>query len=248
MFIKALYSTIIDSLFPASPAEQEVLSYAPEEAFKELPPAPSFTGHTVPLPEARSIFAYRDERVKQLVWRVKYKKDPRAIAIGGYALWATMTTSKERGSEGRFGASEGEREPAARPAGRDGVSRGPLSLPVVIIPMPITQKRRNERGFNQCELLVDEIKARDTDNRFIIEKGLLLRIQHASRQTLKDRSERLESAKGIFAVNDEVTQKFKDSRVVVIDDVITTGSTMREAIDALKKAGFENVSGLSLAH
>ena len=120
---------------------------------------------------------------------------------------------------------------------------------VIIVPMPITPRRRRERGFNQCELLVDEIARLDEERRFIIEKYLLKRIHHASRQTLKDRGDRLESAKGIFATGQEVAERFpRDSKIIIIDDVITTGSTMREAIEILRNAGFEDVVGLSLAH
>ena len=80
-----------------------------------------------------------------------------------------------------------------------------------------------------------------------------MRVRHKNRQTMKGRAERLESSAGIFAVNPATAEKIKlaygtGMRLVVIDDVITTGSTMKTALDALSSAGFENVRGLSLAH
>lgn len=123
----------------------------------------------------------------------------------------------------------------------------PKDLEAVIVPIPVTPRRRRERGFNQCELLLDEIQRLDIEKRFIFEKNLLERIQHGSRQTLKSRGERLSGSKGIFSVNKILTVAPNDS-IVVIDDVITTGSTMKEALDVLKSAGFSNVTGLSLAH
>jgi len=117
----------------------------------------------------------------------------------------------------------------------------------LLVPMPMTARRRRERGYNQCELLVDEVMKLDTDGRFSVAKDLLMRTQHKSQQKLNDRSDRLTEAKGIFTVN-ERTAIDKKLRVIVIDDVITTGSTMKEAIDTLSAAGFENVSGISLAH
>jgi ComF family protein len=219
--IRALYDTVLDALFPVSKAEEELSLFAPETAFRILPRAPAYAGLAVALLEARSIFAYKDERVSRLIWSLKYKRSAHAAALGGYALWREL----------------------CRGAGK-----------MIIVPMPITPRRRRERGFNQCELLVDEIKRLDENGLLAVKKDLLMRVHHTSRQTLKSRTDRLSSAKGIFAANKEMAARlrgspaFKEASIVVIDDVITTGSTMREALDALKKAGFAKISGLSLAH
>lgn len=173
-----------------------------------------------PFTNMRSVFAYKDDRVTKLVWNIKYKKSKRAIEIGGYSLWKEI----------------------------------PRSDLVMIIPIPITKRRRNERGYNQCELLADEIERLDTKRQLVIEENLLVRIHNADRQTLKDRTDRLADAKGIFAVNNIVADKIKKDiklnkiPIIIIDDVITTGSTMKEAIDTLRKMGFENILGISLAH
>ena len=152
------------------------------------------------------------------------------MAIGGYALFTKL---------------------------RELTTHLPLISPqqIKVIPMPVTPRRRRERGYNQCELLVGEIGRLDTDHRFQIISDLLIRTHHASRQTLKNRGERIESAKGIFGLDEEALQKFKISNseyfnetFIIIDDVITTGSTMNEAMMTLKNAGFKNVFGLSLAH
>jgi predicted amidophosphoribosyltransferase len=139
---------------------------------------------------------------------------------------------------------------------------------IIVVPMPITARRRRERGFNQCELLADEIErlatadaAKNigddlgTDKRLVVMRNLLVRKIHKSRQTLKDRAERLESAQDIFAANEGVAGQIKNSAhlnngalIIVIDDVITTGGTIRDAIDTLRKAGFERTFGLSVAH
>ncbi len=121
------------------------------------------------------------------------------------------------------------------------------ATPALIIPIPITNRRRKERGFNQCELLVDEIERLDVSKQFKIEKNLLTRVHHSSRQTLKSRPSRVEGAKGIFTVLSRVDLD-RSITIIIIDDVITTGSTINEAIETMKKVGFENVYGLSLAH
>lgn len=237
-----LYKTLLDALFPLSEAEHELFLLQPGEAYEELPRAPGYEGLAVPLQNVNSVFGYKDERVAKLVWNIKYKKSAHAVQIGGYALWKKLlAASAERAVN-------------------------------LIIPMPITSRRRKERGYNQCELLVDEIErlinsdnprnlTYPTSSRFIIEKNLLIRTHHVSRQTLKGRKDRVESSQGIFEVNEEVIKQLKIQKldnsmtteiekmpILIIDDVITTGSTMFEAIETFKKAGFENVRGLSLAH
>lgn len=171
--------------------------------------------------EACSIFSYQDERTRKLVWALKYKKSRQAAAIGGFALYSIL-----RMYSGVAG-------------------------PILVIPMPITRQRRRERGFNQCELLTDEIQrlAQESDHaeRIQIHRELLIRARHKSRQTMKSRDERIESAHELFKAN--VAEDIpKDRLTIIVDDVVTTGSTMKEAVDAMRKAGYSKAFGLSLAH
>jgi competence protein ComFC len=125
---------------------------------------------------------------------------------------------------------------------------------VLIVPIPISQKRRNERGFNQCELILDEIIKLDIKNQILFSKQLLKRKVHKDRQTLKNRAERLADAKQIFELDQIELEKINKAsgstkvRVLVIDDVVTTGSTIKEAVDLLRSAGFGDTTGISLAH
>lgn len=239
--VKTLYKTFLYALFPISSAEQELFSLSPEDAYGRLQPAPSYEGLAVTLSNTHSVFAYKDERVVKLIWNIKYKRSAYAAKIGGYVLWQELCNLKN------FSTTEPR-----------------IDVPnLLIVPMPITPRRRRERGYNQCELLLDEIEksACKESSPFIFEKKLLVRTHHISRQTLKGRKERVRSAQGIFAVEQKIVEKLqtklfndlsetniKKMPVIIIDDVITTGSTMHEAIQTLKKAGFEDVRGLSLAH
>jgi ComF family protein len=235
-YIKSLVQIIIDSLFPVSDADKLLFSYSPQQALKELPKATK-----TPIDNTYSIFAYKNELATRLIWNIKYKKNIKAVKIGGFALYEKIINDPSCAlrSDTSF---EGQAITNNR---------------FLIIPIPITQKRRNERGFNQCEFLVDEILKLDkTSGKIITSKDLLIRTVHKDRQTLKSREERLEDAKNIFVVNQEVFNKIyphnstamKNLTVIVIDDVITTGSTMKEAIETLRSAGFSRVIGISLAH
>ncbi len=214
MLLKNLCNWFLDSLFPLAREEDELFLLSPDKAWQTLAKAPK-----PPVSSADSVFAYKDERVRKLIWNIKYKRSAKAVAIGGYALFVALK-SLPKNSE----------------------------YPPILIPMPITPKRLLERGYNQCQLLVDEVTRLDIDHKFSIEKELLLRVHHDSRQTLKNRQERLASTKGIFEVNKEKASGLSNRTIIVIDDVITTGSTINEAMAALRNAGLRNVSGLSLAH
>jgi ComF family protein len=211
--VRAIYSVIIDALFPLSEAEVFLRAIRPEDAASALSPAPPYDGSVVPLEHVRSLFAYKDERVSALIRCIKSKKDVHAFAIGGHRMREALKDMPE-GS--------------------------------ILVPMPITKRRRRERGYNQCELLVDAIIRREP-RRFKKECDLLQRTVNASQQKLKNRKERISSSGGLFAAG-ETHRVSNISTVVVIDDVLTTGSTMKEAIDTLKKAGFADVRGLTLAH
>ena len=182
----------------------------------------------MPIPEATSIFHYKDERVSRLVWAIKYKKSLKGASLAAHSLYRILSSFESVIPEG---------------------------MRMLIIPMPIAKARRRERGYNQCELILNEIEKSDSQKFFIFNKNLLERVRHTSRQTLKDRRERLESIQAIFAVNEKALAALANTNpnlngffVVVIDDVITTGSTMRDAIGTLRNAGFKNTYGLSFAH
>jgi ComF family protein len=216
--IRNIYSIFLDALFPISSTERELFTYSKEQAYEKLPEAP-----TPPMPDMYSIFAYKDERVTKLIWNIKYKRSEKAISIGGYALYRELLKSP--------------------------------GDPISVMPIPISNRRRKERGFNQCELLIDEIRRLDRALKFHVIDDILERNQHISRQTFKHRRERLLNTHNIFSLNEKVLEKLKmkdrefmNRKTVIIDDVITTGSTMNEAILTLRNAGFENVWGLSLAH
>jgi len=115
---------------------------------------------------------------------------------------------------------------------------------VTLVPIPISKARRRERGYNQCELIVDSILKHDTKGILKYDYSLLIRDKDIEKQTFKNRGERLENIKGIF----RVTKEYGNERIVIIDDVTTTGGTLEEARSSLLKAGFRDIRVLTLAH
>lgn len=108
----------------------------------------------------------------------------------------------------------------------------------VIVPVPLHKKRLAERGFNQSEFIVQVVGK-------IINKSvanLLIRHRATEHQARLNREKRLVNVKDAFSATGSV-----GGRILLVDDVYTTGSTMRECTQALLGAGADKVFGFSLA-
>lgn len=113
----------------------------------------------------------------------------------------------------------------------------------VVIPIPLSEKRRRERGYNQIELILEQLPKSE---HWTIAQDLLRRTHHTTPQTKLTRAERLKNLEDCFEVIDP--QKVTDVRFVIVDDVMTTGSTLQQAREALRSAGAKEVLAITLAH
>lgn len=108
-----------------------------------------------------------------------------------------------------------------------------------LVPVPLHPRRWSERGFNQAEELA-RVAARRTG---IPLRHLVVRVRPTVPQTELDEEERRRNVRGAFAVRGAAT----GLRVIVVDDVVTTGSTLRECARALRRAGARDVSAAVVA-
>lgn len=115
---------------------------------------------------------------------------------------------------------------------------------VVLVPIPLSKRRLRERGYNQCELLIDEVLKLDREKKLEKNLDILKRTKHTTEQKLKNRSERLSESRNIFSAN----KTSLTYPIVLIDDVVTTGATLKEAYEVLLSAGYMDVSAFTLAH
>lgn len=100
----------------------------------------------------------------------------------------------------------------------------------IVIPIPLSSKRERERGYNQVTRVIKNIKERNTHGK--LEDRLLVRVKNTTPQTTLERKDRLQNLKGAFSVNQRIIKKYQyesDLRVVIFDDVGTTGATLSEA-------------------
>lgn len=112
----------------------------------------------------------------------------------------------------------------------------------ILVPIPLAKKRERRRGFNQATELGRELTK--LLNLSLAEDSLL-KIKETPPQIELQKRERLESQKGVFLVKN--SGKIKRRKILLVDDVYTTGATMEECAKVLKKAGAKEVWGLVIA-
>lgn len=110
-----------------------------------------------------------------------------------------------------------------------------------LIPVPLSNRRLRWRGFNQSELLAQNI-AKKFDLELLRE---LKRIKHQKPQVKLNREERLVNLKDCFKWTGK---SLANKKIIIIDDVCTTGATLNEIAKELKKHQAQEIWGLVLAH
>jgi len=117
----------------------------------------------------------------------------------------------------------------------------------IFIPIPVSKSRSRERGFNQTELIAHQIRANiGSDDNIKVLPNVLLKIKETPSQvSLKDRNKRLNNIKGSFGIKN--AELIKNKNIIIIDDVSTTGATIKEAAKILKRAGAKRVIAIVVA-
>lgn len=110
-----------------------------------------------------------------------------------------------------------------------------------LVPIPLSQQRLAERGFNQSLMLALHLSASKT------QAHLLLRMRHTVAQSALHRTERLHNLTGAFAMAPLLAHTVRAQHLLLIDDVMTSGATLNLAAQVLKQAGAARVSALVLA-
>lgn len=217
-----LLNTILDMVFPA----KCILCGKRDtdlclECLKESPAAErECAGWIFPL------YDYRHPIIKKSLWLLKYKGKRRSANIFAEIIYEKIL---EELSE--LSVLENFVNP-------------------VLIPIPLSPKRRRERGFNQAELICREIIKVNCLRDGIdmkLENDVLIKPSETEHQArIKNRTIRLKNVVGSFAVKNG--EKIKDRNVILVDDVTTTGATLGEARKALRRAGVKKVIAFTVAH
>ncbi len=109
-----------------------------------------------------------------------------------------------------------------------------FSSSLIVVPVPLHARRLRWRGFNQSYLLARAI----TDKfNLILRPYLLKRKKYTTPQAQLSRSQRIKNVQGIFRVNKDWQNSLANAKILLVDDVATTVSTLNECARALKQSG-----------
>ena len=122
-----------------------------------------------------------------------------------------------------------------------GKDLGPTDIDVVV-PVPLHRQRERERGYNQADLIARPLAKR---LRLAYREVLLVRTRPRPAKQILSLEERWTSVRGAFATRPG--SQVDNLRVLLVDDVLTTGATLDACARALREAGTKSVIGLTVA-
>jgi len=177
------------------------------------------------------VFSYKNPKVKDLVWQLKFNSNKFPARIFGEALANVVSYFWKEIIDKKITGQLSDRK-------------------IILIPIPIHRKRRAERGYNQTEWICEELiknlpsKIRGQIN---YDKSILLRGKYTPKQSWVNRKERIKNIIGVFKIKKKNLHRLKLAKIILLDDVYTTGATMKEARRKLLACGVRNVYFITVA-
>ena len=132
--------------------------------------------------------------------------------------------------------------PAARVLGEmlgAAIAKLQLAESVLVVPVPLHSSKRRQRGFNQAETIARAALKRLSGRDFEIAGQALARVRPTASQIGLTRPQRRENMRGAFQV--EHPTEVSGRSILLVDDVLTTGTTASECARVLRKAGAEKI-------
>ena len=222
-----LLEKAMDILVPKESRVKQLEALGPNGLFENIPRAENFDFETDKL---KAIFSYKTVLCRQAIWEIKYRANKKLLRAFSQLLYEFILDEL------------------------DDLDTFNNFKNIVLLPIPSSPRRRREKGFNQCVLLIRELVKIDEErngNNFDLRENFLLKKTDTPHQTkVSNRKKRLENLTGAFSVNMSAWPDFGNNSFILIDDVITTGATMTEAFRALTEAGInpQKIRGFALAH
>lgn len=133
-------------------------------------------------------------------------------------------------------------KPAGKLLGRllyQAVEKAALPDSLLVIPVPLWTGKRQTRGFNQAEAIARAFLSFSTAASIQLDTASLVRTRETASQTGLTRHQRRANVRGAFAVVNR--EKVKGRSILIVDDVMTTGTTAGECARVLRRAGAKEV-------
>ena len=173
------------------------------------------------MPWITALFPYRDNRIRAVVWELKYKGNPLPLHIIGELLYEEITALIAD------------------------IVLFNQDAEFLLVPIPITDSSRRERGYNQSEYIAKAVLEHDAERILLYAPQWLGKIKETGKQSRSaSKEERVQNLSGCFEADSRVSGKY----VILIDDVVTTGTTLLEAQTTLLSAGARDVFAFTIAH
>lgn len=214
-----IWKGLLDFLFPQSAFENKLANLSSADIRNMVEASVSREEK----PWSAALF-YRTPFVRKLIWTLKYKGNTDAARLCGELLYECMLDdaveilqfSKDREQK------------------------------IILVPIPLSRQRLQERGFNQCDLVCKKVMQCDEGQVFLMHPQALMRKRHTQSQTVqKDKTARIKNMKNAFVANRSLVS---NAIVFLVDDVVTTGTTLHEAAKTLRAAGARKVRCYAIAH
>ena len=119
---------------------------------------------------------------------------------------------------------------------------GKLKFYDIIIPVPMHKIKKLERGYNQTEILAEDL-AKNLG--ILYDKNILLKAVNNVKQSSLSEQERYKNVKNVFKVKN--SDKIRNKKIILIDDICTTSATLEECSRVLKESGAKSITALVIA-
>ncbi len=204
-------------LFPKEEKVSFLENISPQELYERIPFA-----EELPDQKFKALFQYRNTITKNAIWEIKYRGNNLITKTFSLLLYEFILENMI-----------------------DVVIFSNFTHPL-LVSIPQSKMSKNEKGFNQSELITEMIYGLDNGKNFDLCIHGIKKIRETKHQSkIKNRTERLKNLHESFNAD---PSKIMGRNIILIDDVITTGATMYEAEKALYEAGAKKVIGFAIAH
>ena len=174
------------------------------------------------LPYIDSAFEYRNPLTKKIVWEIKYhnnKNLAEKVAVHMHDILIEEIS--------------------------EDILFKNVTKPI-LVPIPMSKQRKRIRGFNQALLLARCIYKIDPSMYKKISNSLSYKRKYIPQTTIKHRKKRMENMEDCFYIKNP--KEIEGQNIIIVDDVSTTGATIKEARRVLKESGAKHIRAITIAH